>query len=199
MQTRRSIICSLVALAMPAGRPAWAGADPSEAASFIAGLGQATIAVLAMRLPVAQREQRLRALLHKGFDLAYLSRLALGRAWRDMTPSQRAEFQAAFEEWVLRTYAARLGTYAGQSFTVLGAGPTGDDATVRTEITGSGPAARIDWRVRSGDGGAKIIDLVVEGVSMVVTHRAELQDLVQRQGIAGLIGTLRERAAAQPS
>src|SRR3954451_6751628 len=94
-------------------------------------------------------------------------------------------------------------TMVGQEFAVRGADPAGDDVMVHSEVHGgSTPAAKIDWRVREGADGPRIIDVVIEGVSMVVTHRSEFQAIVQRQGIAGLIETLRaraQRASAQPS
>ena len=205
MSTRRHIIAALAALTGAASlswRAFAAGIEPREAAAFIDALGRRTIVVLVSEQTTVQRERALRGLLRQGFDLGFLARLTVGRLWREMSAEQREEFQEAFEDWILRTSAARLTGFAGQRFTVSGAEPSGEDAMVRSEITGGGPPARVDWRVRATPQGPKIIDGVVEGVSMVVTHRTELHALVQRQGVAGLIGTLRaraERAAAQPS
>jgi phospholipid transport system substrate-binding protein len=37
---------------------------------------------------------------------------------------------------------------------------------------------RVDWRVRGG----KVIDVIVEGVSMSVTQRSEFSSIIQRNG-----------------
>jgi phospholipid transport system substrate-binding protein len=183
--------------------PASAATEADAARRYVSDLGEQTVHVLSQTSAPGEREAQLGQVLSRGFDLDYLGRLAVGRAWREMNAAQRDDYQAAFNSWVLRTYAARLGAYSGEIFAVTGAEGAGEDVMVHSEIRGgSGPATKIAWRVRASETGLRIIDVVVEGVSMVITHRNEFQAIVQRQGIEGLIGTLRaraERASAQPA
>ena len=55
---------------------------------------------------------------------------------------------------------------------------------------------RVDWRLRKA-GSFKIIDIMVEGVSMVITQRADFASVIQsRGGIPGLIEMLRQRTSS---
>ncbi len=71
--------------------------------------------------------------------------------------------------------------------------PTGaKDVVVSTRIDRpSGPPIAAEWRVRATDNRLRIIDVSVEGVSMVVTQRSEFASVIQRNGVEGLIEVLR--------
>lgn len=92
----------------------------------------------------------------------------------------------------MRKYSAMLGGYAGEVFTVVSEQPSGDkDVMVLTRIDRpSGPPIETHWRVRGKDGEQRIIDVLVEGISMAMTQRAEFKSVVKRHGIDGLIQIL---------
>jgi phospholipid transport system substrate-binding protein len=168
-----------------------------SASAFVAELGERAIAVLARTdLAPAARRAALAQLLSEGFDVALIARLALGRPYRELDPTQRADYEELFRAFVLATYSARLEGYSGERLVVLRETATsGDDVLVATEIRRSGAAPlRVDWRVRSGPDGWKVVDVIVEGVSMVVTQRNEFQAVVAARGVAGLLDLLRARA-----
>ncbi|MGI9503029.1 MAG: MlaC/ttg2D family ABC transporter substrate-binding protein, partial [Geminicoccaceae bacterium] len=72
------------------------------------------------------------------------------------------------------------------------------DVIVRSRVTPpSGPPLNVDWRLRHRDGRPVIIDLVVEGVSLLITQRSEFGSVLERVGVDGLIRELRDRVAAQ--
>jgi ABC-type transporter MlaC component len=56
---------------------------------------------------------------------------------------------------------------------------------------------RIEWRVRVEHGTATIIDVLPEGVSLVLTYRSEFDEVIARSGMGGLLDELRNRAAAR--
>lgn len=178
---------------------------PEAAARFIDALGSQVLGVLgSSNADLERREAKVRDLLAANIDLARIGRFALGRAWPEATPEQRDEYLRLFSEWVVRTYARRLGGYAGETFKIIRAEPMGkQDAAVLTEIgRPSGPPLTATWRVRHADDGYKILDVIVEGVSMIATQRAEFASLVGRQGVDGLIESLRmqvSRFAARAS
>ena len=57
----------------------------------------------------------------------------------------------------------------------------------------SGPPLECDWRVRQRDGKLRIIDVMVEGVSMAVTQRSEFSAVIKSRGFDGLLSALRAR------
>lgn len=139
------------------------------------------------------REAEFRALLSRSFDFQKIGRFVLGRAWRTATPEQRDEYLGLFQEFILRTYTRRLGGYSGQIFKITKAEPMGKiDAVVVTEIgRPSGPPLKAGWRIRGKAGTYKILDVIVEGISMLATQRSEFAAVVRSQGVDGLIEVLR--------
>ena len=177
-------------------------ASVNGAAQFINQLGNQAIETLrAPSLTLEQRESQFRGLLSQGFDLRFIGRFVLGKYWRLATPAQQNDYLALFGEYVLQTYSARLGGYAGQSLTVVDARQANDkDVVVRTNIERpSGPPIIAEWRVRTTDGRFRIIDVAVEGISMAVTQRSEFAAVVQRDGIDGLLTILRARTTKLPA
>ncbi len=204
MITRRRLLAITLACltVLPAaGIEAAEKAPPEKAARFLEKLATETFAVLRdQSATLDKREAKVREVLRKNFDLAKIGRFVLGKAWRKATPEQRAEYQRLFAEFVLRNYARRLGGYAGETFKIVKAGPLGKrDALVSTEIGRSGgPPLMAGWRIRGGPDGLKILDVIVEGISMIATQRSEFRALVSRQGIDGLIEALRLRVDKFP-
>lgn len=187
---------ALQAIAAGGAGPAAAATAPDQAAKFLKTLGEQAIVILRdADQPLAHREAKLRDLLRRGFDLQFIGRFTLGRYWRRVTEAQRNEYQSLFANYVLQSYSSRLGGYAGESFTVTtsrGAGKK--DALVHTRIgRPSGPPLECDWRVRQRGGQLRIIDVMVEGVSMAVTQRSEFSSVIKSRGFDGLLSALRAR------
>lgn len=197
--SRRHIVITASAVLALQAAPAWAQVPPATiqaAARFIDALGQKAIAVLRQNQgSLEQREAALRAILANDFDLTFIGRFVLGRHWRRASTEQRAEYQAVFAEWLLQTYARRLGGYSNETFQVTGARAAGKkDVLVQTKISRpSGPPIVADWRVRHRGGQFLIIDIMVEGISMAVTQRSDFGAVINRRGIAGLLQILRAR------
>jgi phospholipid transport system substrate-binding protein len=141
------------------------------------------------------RKAEFSTLLRDSFDLDTIARFALGRYWRQASPQQRDEYIDLFKFMVVDTYAQRFEEYQGQQIAVGNARPIGDkDALVNSRILGGGgPEVSVDWRVRYKDGQYRIIDVLVEGVSMSVTQRSEFSSIIQRGGgnVEALLAKLR--------
>ena len=175
-----------------------ARALPEEAAAFIKELGTEAIATLGD--PALSEERRVtefRRLLFEGFDIRTIGRFALGRYWRRATKEQRAEYEALFGEFIVSTYASRLSRYSSETLHVQGARGDGeDDAIVRSEIRHvDWPPVDVDWRVRRSSSEYKIIDVIIEGLSMAITQRDEFASVIQRSGgeVEGLLVELRKK------
>ncbi len=182
--------------------PVQAATAPNEATQFISNLAEQAISVL--RSPgasLAEREAALRNLLSQSFDLEFIGRFALGRHWRRMSADQRAEYIRLFGAYVLNTYSSQFGGYTGESFTVVSSRAAGEkDAVVRSLINRpSGPPIQCDWRVRDYGNQLRIIDIMVEGISMAVTQRSEFSSVIKAGGIDGLITALRAKADKLPA
>jgi phospholipid transport system substrate-binding protein len=182
--------------------------DPS-AEQVVQGLAEAIWTTL--RENGVDREGRvdeLTALLETRADVGLIGRLALGRHWNRLPEAQRQEYEELFRAVVIRSLARRLDGYAANAqgaleerFQILGSGPAGErDTLVRSKVfpTNGQPLA-LDWRLRAGDSGPVIIDLIVEGASLLVSQRSEFAAVIERQDLDGLLAELRARAESTSS
>ena len=145
------------------------------------------------------REQTLRSILTDNFDVVTIGKFAMGRHWKDATEKQRAEYLKLFEDMIVQAYTNRFEDYAGEVFEVSGSMPVGEkDTLVHSHIKPkNGPPLNVDWRLRQTSGKYKVIDAVVEGVSMSVTQRSDFAAVIQQGGgnVDALITSLKKRAA----
>jgi phospholipid transport system substrate-binding protein len=129
-------------------------------------------------------------------DFEEATRLAVGRAWASATPEQKKKLVGEFRNMLVRTYSNAIEAYQGQTLKVLPARKqdSADEATVRTQfIRASGQPLPIDFTMRKTEKGWKVFDIVVEGVSLVLTYRSEFDAVVKQEGIDGLVKRLAQK------
>jgi phospholipid transport system substrate-binding protein len=175
-----------------------AGATPDAARGFITELGKETVEILQAQESAPAKASKLEAVFRKGFDFATIGRFVLGRHWNTISPQQREDFLKAFTDFVTKSYSRRLAEEATISgFDITNLRDLGEnDYLVQTVIKRPGaPSLNYEWRVRQGQAGVKIVDIVVEGVSLLVTQRSDYTSAIQHGGIEALTRNLREKAA----
>ncbi len=169
-----------------------------SAKTFVSNLAEQGIGFLENQdLSKEKREKEFRKLLKNNFDMKTIARFALGRYWKVSTKEERKEYLALFENMIVEVYSRRFSEYNGQKLDITSARPEGKrDALVSSKIVPQqGPEIDVDWRVRKKkDGSLKIIDIMVEGVSMSLTQRSDFASVIQRGGgkVDVLLAHLRE-------
>ena len=124
------------------------------------------------------------------FDFERISRLVLGKAWRKATDKQKTEFKYEFKNLLLRTYAVALSKYKDQKieYKPLRMKPTDEIVTVKTEITQSGgQPIDVDYALAKQDDGWLVIDIIIEGVSLVTNYRSQFASEIKKNGMDSLI------------
>lgn len=179
-------------------RPASLGAPIPEAGEFILTLADKAIAGLTdFNVPVSERSTRFRVLLNEGFDVPHIGRFVLGRFWRTASEAERAEYLNLFEDFIVHSYATRFREYAGENLKIMGTRTASDgEAYVLTDLLRpSGPPVRVEWRLRRDGSGFKIVDVLIESVSMSITQRDDFSATIQRSGgrVEGLLAVLRDK------
>ena len=185
-----------------------------EPGAFVQAFGDGAIAVI--KEPGSSpgwRKRQFRELLSENFNLDTIGRFVLGRHWRAATPAPRREYATLFRTFIPETYAvrfealretifARAGDDAGRVFEALRVRilkvrrVNERDSLVTTEIGLPGRAPlHVAYRVRTGNGALKIVDVIVEGLSLLITRRSEFAAVVKRHGIEGLLAMLRAQGA----
>ena len=202
--SRRALLAgALIAALMVAAAGQRVAASDDAAVAFVQGVGDEVMAILGDKAnsTLAEREAAFRDLMGRGFDIPIVTRFVLGKHWRTATNAQRAEFSAVLLDFLARVYASRFDSYSygGEVFTVHAAiADESGDTIVRARVSrpsGADPV-ELDFRVRPKDGSHRVVDLYVEGISMLLTHRAEFASVINRKGIDGLLGDIRARIEA---
>jgi phospholipid transport system substrate-binding protein len=188
----------LLSVGMSHGRAAPAG-DPSSFVDQLVHQGLRTLSDVQLSAPA--REQRFASILDSDFDFPRIARFVTGSHWSGAAASDREHFVNTFKRWVVHTYSSRFSAYGGESVKITGARPESETMfTVASQFIRTSDAAstKLDWRVRRDNGNDyRVVDVAVEGVSMLLTQREEFASVIEHSGgsIAGLTRALEEKIA----
>ena len=169
--------------------------DTEKAKSFVVDIGNQAIKIL--KIPVDDKEKRkneLRNLLQEKFDMELISKVILGgNVVKNSSSAQLKKFAEIFELHIVKIYSSQLGTYKGQVFEVNNTEIKKKDAFVYSTITSPDyPTTNIVWRIRERNTVPKVIDMQVEGVSLLRTKKNDFAMILNQIGLEGLIQKLDE-------
>ncbi len=144
-----------------------------------------------------ERRIRIEAVAFLVFDFTTTSKLVLARNWKKLDKAQQSEFVEEFKQYLSRNYGSRLERYQKADVAVLNARvEPRRDVTVFTKVVGSRyDGFEMNYRLRFRKEEWKIIDIVIEGVSMLANFRAQFAEVMSREGAEGLLEALRTRNA----
>ncbi len=199
-----SVLCCAGMMAFIAGT-ATAEPDVEAAQAVIKDLGEEVLEVLG---PDGQKDEqqleKLTQLLQEAIDLDVTGRLILAKNWRRVSEDQREAYLDLFRPYALDNLASKIRASSAeiplQDFEIVKGEVVGkNDVLVSTDLYWPGyPPYRLDWRLRSQDDGSLVaIDVMVQGISMVVTQRAEFASVIERSGFDGLLDQMRNQVKRQ--
>lgn len=154
------------------------------------------VAILARKSdPTEKRVADIEAIAYDLFDFSTMSKLVLARNWRKATPEQRTTFVKEFKRHLSHTYGTRLDRYDQERIDVYAAQvEQRNDVSVKTRVVGGQfDGAEISYRLRKQGEPWKIIDVVIEGVSLVSNYRSQFQEVLNTGTIDDLIAKLRDK------
>jgi phospholipid transport system substrate-binding protein len=145
--------------------------------------------------PLPQRRRQLRDLLEGHFDFADMARIALGYHWRELNPTQRAEFTQLFTAFIENAYLSKIQDYSGQEVTVLGENSEGQGfARVHSQIVQQGkPPLKVDYLLREMNGDWKIYDVTVDAISIIANYRNQFNRVINDKGFDKLMAEMRSK------
>ena len=145
-----------------------------------------------------ERRERIEAIAFERFDFQTISKLVLARDWRRFDRGQRKEFVRSFKEFLSHTYGIERYDEGSMEITGTRPEPRGD-VTVQTRIVGGeADGIVVHYRLRRSEGRWRVIDLIIEGISMVSSYREQFSEVMSREGPEGLLQRLRDKTAAPP-
>ena len=139
------------------------------------------------------RFEKLAPVLTESFDFGLMARVALGRHWKTLDETQRAQAVESFGRLSVATFAARFDGYGGETFKVIGEKSQRKDAILVKNrlLKRDGDQIPINYLVRQVDGEWRIVDVFLDAkYSELALKRSEYTSVVQREGFDGLIGII---------
>ena len=149
-------------------------------------------------IPAAQRLAGIRSLLYNSFDVAAITDFVLGRYKSIATPQQLRDFATLYQEYTVQTYSRKLSQLAGAQLVLQNTRPFGAETVVGSNVAVPGGGSyRVDWYVADRGGVNRISDLVIEGVSMKMTHRNEVAHWIEINGggFSSALAVLRQQVS----
>lgn len=189
---------------LPAG-PAMAAAQATDARAYIQGLSNSAFAVLRDASAGDKvRTDKFQTLVLEGFAVKSIGRRVLARYGRSASPQQLAEYDAVFPRYMVTIYQTRLIDYKDAELKVVRVEQVdAQNQIVHTTVSGASlqEPVKADWVVRKTDGGFKIVDLYIQGVSLVITQQADFAARIDQassaqKGIQELITLMRKTQTA---
>ena len=132
-------------------------------------------------------------------DFAAMTRSAVGVHWKKATPEQQKRLQDEFKLLLVRTYSKAFTQVKPQTtldFKPLAAATDPTKATVESEIKGNGAPVKVNYYLSKGADSWKIVDLEVEAVRMGLSYRSQFSQVINANGIDGLINQLADQNKA---
>ena len=125
-------------------------------------------------------------ILNENFDMKTIGRFSLGRYWRTSTLEEKKEYIDLFTNMVISMYSERFSEYKGQQLSTTDSRMTNKrDTLVLSKIisnTDNNSSIKVDWLVRYKNNKYKVVDVIVEGISMALTQRQDFAAVIQRGG-----------------
>ncbi len=146
----------------------------------------------------AGRAERIGPAIDRAFDLAAMTRIAVGPAWTGWSPADQQAVVAAFRRMTIAQYAANFDSWSGESFTVDPAVETrGADKLVKTQLVqAKGASEPLSYRLRQSGGQWRIIDVFYRNsISQLATRRSDFARIVATGGAKALVQHLDSLAA----
>lgn len=201
---RHLLFASALVLLAAAARPARAaGPDLAPEAAIRKTIDDAFVVLkdktLAGKEKRARRIAALRQIADRTFDWSEMAKSSLGVAWRSLDAAKRSRFVEVFKDILAAQYMDDIDRFQGtETLTIDGATRDGEEATVKsTLLTASRERVPINYRMRIRDGRWSVVDLSIEGVSIVNHFRKTFSAALANMTIDELIDHLKRQLPAQ--
>jgi len=148
----------------------------------------------------AERRERIQQVAFEVFDFRTMGKLALARNWKKLSAEQQTEYVSEFKQHLARRYGTRLDRYRQTDVEVVGTRqePRGDVVVQTSVVGGQFDGVEMDYRMRRRPDGWKVIDVVIENVSLVANFRAQFAEIMSNGGVDRLLNDLRTKNFGGP-
>ncbi len=153
-----------------------------EEENFVTSFADSAISILSNdTISDPERTSSFTELVMSSIDLNLISKFVLSKAWKNASDEQKENYLIAFKDYFVSSYANKLDQYTGEKVDVIGSQEAGKYVIVESNIVREGTDTlkiNLKWRLLNKNNQIKIIDLNIEGISLVIAQREEFQSFL---------------------
>ncbi len=196
---KKNIFAAVFAAILLITGNASANVDASGAEAFVKNVTNDGIEnIINANISQKEKDTRFEKLFNNALDLDFIGKFVLGRAWRTATPQQRKDFISTYRELNIKTWSKRFDEFKGKNFIFKGTTPSNSPNQIFVNTTvpmDQGEPAKVVWRVKQNGSQFKVVDIIIENVSLAITARNEYAGFIKNNagGIDALIKDLQNK------
>lgn len=146
-----------------------------------------------------ERRQKVKEVIYSRFDFDEMAKRSMGPHWQKRSPEEQKEFVRLFTVLLEDAYLDTLESYNGEKISFVNERRDKDFAEVNTKlIDNKGTEFSIDYRMQNTNGDWKVIDVVIENVSLVNNYRAQFNRVLAKSSYADLLETMKQKQLSGP-
>ncbi|MBO5443503.1 MAG: ABC transporter substrate-binding protein [Alphaproteobacteria bacterium] len=195
---KKNLFTILVAALFFAGN-ANAAVDGAKAEAFVKKVTDEGITqIINADIPQKEKDARFEKLFNNALDLKFIGQFVLGRYWKTASNEQKKAFIDAYRDLNIKTWSQRFDEFKGKEFIFKGTTPSNSANQIFVNSLvpmDQGEPAKVVWRVKQTGDNFKIVDIIIENVSLAITARNEYTAYVKSApgGINDLIKDLQNK------
>ena len=140
------------------------------------------------------KEQKIESIANQMFDYVALSRLTLGRSWRDFNKEQQKEFVSLYRTILKKAYMDKILTYTDEKVVFDKEMMLAENkAEVQTRIITKSADIPISYRMYLKDGQWRVYDVIAEGISLVQNYRTQFREILANNPPEEVLKILRQK------
>lgn len=196
---KKSFLYILTAALLLNISPASAAVDAAKAETFVKQVTEDGVEdIINAKISQQEKDARFEKLFNNALDLDFIGQFVLGRYWKSATPQQKKDFIAAYRQLNIKTWSQRFDEFKGKNFVFKGTSPSNsaNQVFVNTVVPmDQGEPAKVVWRVKQNGDRYKIVDIIIENVSLAITARNEYTSYIKNTpgGLDALIADLQKK------
>jgi len=187
-----AFVCESVSFAETAPKPG----EETSAREQVQIVIDRALSVLQSDQPMDVKREKVEKVADEYFDFETIAKLSLARNWRNFSPEQRVDFVKSFRTFLSRRYGNELDRYSGERVEIVGEReePRGDRTVLTELMRPTGQVFRVDYRMRQRKPGKwEVIDVTIEGVSLVGSFRSQFDEILKTGTTEELIQKLKSK------
>lgn len=196
--SKKTLLTLIAGLMLVCGQ-AKADVDTAKAEAFIKEVThEGIVEIINAKATQAEKDARFEKLFNSALDLKFIGKFVLGRYWRTANEEQREEFIDIYRKLNVQTWSKRFDEFKGKEFIFKGTSPSSSKGQIFVNTVvpmNQAQPASVIWRVKQEGDTFKIVDIIIENVSLAITARNEYTAFIKKSpdGINGLIADLKKK------